>query len=571
MNDAPSLPDLLRCARGEAPADLLLEDARVVLLETGEIVSGSLAILGSRIVGIGAYEAREVLDLGGAFVAPGFIDAHVHIESSMVPPAEFARAVLPRGTTTVLADPHEIANVFGLDGVRFMLDDAERSPLSVLVMAPSCVPASGMETSGADLGAAELALLLEHPRVHGLAEMMNYQGVVAGEEGVLEKLRVFSGRTIDGHCPGLGGKELAAYACAGIGSDHECTTAEEAREKLRCGMTVFLREASAARNLGDLLPAVTPENHHRLCLCTDDRQPVHLLEEGHIDSMLRATIAAGIVPVHALRMASANAALHFGLRDRGRIAPGCRADLVVFDDLDRPRPSRVFAGGRLVARDGAMRTPRSGATASLPKSVHVDWSGVDLAVPAAGRRVRVIGVVPGQLRTEHLIEEAAQRDGLAVADAGRDLAKMVVVERHGRGGTVGKGFVRGLGLRRGAIASTIAHDHHNLVVAGADDTSMMAAARRVVELGGGLVVARGETVRAELPLPLAGLMSDRPIEEVRARLVDCLREARELGSALADPFMTLSFLALEVIPSLKLTDRGLVDVERFEIVPLWAD
>jgi adenine deaminase len=563
---------LLEHARGDRPADLLLSNARLVDVLCGEIVETAVAVAGDRIVGLGRYPAAEEIDLAGAYIAPGLIDAHVHVESSLVPPAEFARAVVPRGTTTVVTDPHEIANVLGLEGIRFMLEDARDAPFSMFVMASSCVPATEMETSGARLEAADLAPLLLDERVLGLAEVMSYPGVVHGEPGVLAKLEAFAGRAIDGHCPGLSGKELAAYVAAGIESDHECTALEEAREKLRMGLAIFIREATNARNLEALLPLITPANEGRICWCTDDRQPADLLDEGHIDCMVRKAIAGGLDPVRALTLATWSPARHFRLRDRGALTPGRRADLIVFDDLAAPRPRLVFQDGRLVACDGEMteaapeRRPRS-----LPGTMHVAWEAVELAVPApvGAARARVIGAVPDQLVTEHLVLELPVTDGLAVADPARDLLKMAVIERHRATGNVGLGFVRGLGLGRGALASSVAHDHHNLVAIGADDRSMLTAARHVASLDGGLVVADGETVLAALPLPLAGLMSDRPIAEVRRGLDAALAAARQLGSPLHDPFMAMSFLALEVIPSLKLTDRGLVDVDRFELVPLW--
>lgn len=566
------LEERLRHARGESAADLLLANARVVNVLSGEILEGNVAVAGAWIVGMGEYEAREVVDLEGAYLAPGFIDAHVHIESSMVPPSVFARTVVPRGTTTVVSDPHEIANVLGLEGIRFMLDDAEGSHLSVQVMASSCVPATAMETSGASLDARELEALRRHPHVPGLGEVMNYPGVVHGDPGVLEKLRTFEGRVIDGHAPGLSGKALCAYVAAGIGSDHECTTAEEALEKLRLGMTIFIREATGARNLHELVPLVNETNQHRFCLCTDDRHPAELMDEGHIDHLVRMCIERGVDPLTAIRMATCNPADYFRLRDRGAIAPGRRADLVAFTDLRAPRPHRVWSGGMLVARDGVMSAalPARGA-AVLPDTMNVDWEAVDLRVPGGTGLARVIGIVPDQIVTTALEVPIGSTNRWAVADGERDLAKLAVIERHRASGRVGLGFVRGLGLRRGALASSVAHDHHNIVVAGIDDRSMRTAARRVGDLGGGLVVARDDDVLAEVPLPLAGLMSPEPLETVRAGIDRAVAEARVLGSLLHDPFMTLSFLALEVIPSLKLTDAGLVDVARFEVVPLWIE
>ncbi len=565
------LPDLLAVARGDRPADLLLRNAGLVNVLSGEVHPADIAIAGGVIAGLGAgYEALEAIDLEGRFVAPGFLDAHVHIESSMVPPAEFARAVVPRGVTTVVTDPHEIGNVLGLAGIRFMLEESEGSPLDVLVNAPSCVPATHLETSGAGLEADDLATLLDHPRVLGLAEVMNYPGVIAGSGDVLAKLHTFRGRPIDGHCPGLSGHRLNAYAAAGIGNDHECTAAEEALRKLRAGLTIFLREATNARNLRALLPLVLPVTERRLCLCTDDRHPADLLEEGSIDHLVRIAIAEGVDPVVAIRMATLNPAEHYGLKDRGAIAPGRRADLVVFRDLAAPRAEMVFRSGRLVARNGRLLNDETRPPRSLPPTVHIDAERLDFSIRAAGNRVRVIGAIANQLVTESLVMDAAFRHDQAVADPGRDLLKMAVVERHRGTGRMGLGFVRGVGLQRGAIAGTVAHDHHNLVVIGADDASMRTAALAVAKAGGGLAAAEGENVLSLLPLPLAGLMSDRPIEEVRDDMQGLLAAAQGLGTALHDPYMAMSFLALEVIPALKLTDLGLVDVERFEIVPLFV-
>lgn len=569
------LKRLLAYARGDEPADLLLQNGQVVNVFSGDVHAADLAIAGGLIVGIGrGYSAREVLDLDGRFVAPGFIDAHVHIESSMVTPREFARAVVPHGVTTVVTDPHEIANVCGLPGIRFMLDDAQGAPFTMLVNASSCVPATPMETSGASLSADDLATLKPLPGVLGLAEVMNFPGVVFGDDAVLAKLDAFADRVRDGHAPGLTGKQLNAYAATGISSDHECTTIEEAREKLRLGLTIFVREATNARNLRTLVPLISADNERRFCLCTDDRQPADLLDEGSIDHLIRLAIAEGLHPLTAIRLGSLNTAEHFWLHDRGAIAPGRRADLVVFRDLQAPRAERVYLEGRLVAANGSMMAAvaaTSAAPATVRNTVRVDLSKVNLSIAAAGQRIRVIGAIENQLITTHLTMDARRDDGRAVADPARDLLKMVVIERHRGTGNVGKGFVTGVGLKRGAIAGTVAHDHHNLVIIGADDRSMLTAARAVAEAGGGQAAAEGEKVLALLPLPIAGLMSDQPIERVRAQADALLAAARQLGSPLHDPFMAMSFLALEVIPRLKLTDVGLVDVEKFQVVPLFVN
>lgn len=571
------LPRLLAVARGDEPADLLLRNARLVNVFSGEVLPADIAIAGAYIAGVTAgvgtgYSARREIDLAGVYVAPGLIDAHVHIESSLATPSEFARAVVPRGVTTVITDPHEIANVLGLDGIRFMLRDSEGIALDVRINAPSCVPATHLETSGAHLEADDLARLLAEPRVLGLAEVMNFPGVIGGDPGVLAKLAAFAGRPIDGHCPGVTGRALAAYAASGIRNDHESVTATEALEKLRLGLTVFIREASNARNLRALLPLITPVAERRICLCTDDRQPGDLLEEGSIDHLLREAIAGGIDPVIAFRLVTLNPAEHYGLTDRGAVAPGRLADLIVFPDLRAPRAERVFRQGELVAEGGRLlHEPPHRSYDDLPRTVHLDLDRLDFSIPAGNGPARVIGVVPDQLLTETLYETPRVRDGLAEADPDHDLLKMAVVERHRGTGATGLGFVKGVGLRRGAIAGTVAHDHHNLVVIGADDRSMRTAAAAVVETGGGQAVALGDDVLARLPLPIAGLMSDRPIEEVRDQARALVDAACCLGSRLREPFMAMSFLALEVIPSLKLTDQGLVDVEKFAVVPLFVE
>jgi len=563
---------LLAAARGDESSDLLLENARLVNVFSAEIYETNIALAGSRIAGLGpGYRAKRSLDLEGRFVAPGLIDAHVHIESSMVPPRAFARMVLPRGVTTVVADPHEIANVRGLEGIRFMLESARQSPLSFFFTAPSCVPASHLETSGARLDASDLASLLREPEIIGLAEVMNFPGVIKGDDEVLAKIEAFDGRVIDGHCPRLTGLSLNAYAAAGIGSDHESTAITEAREKLRLGMTVFLREGTAARNLRNLVPLITKDNERRLCLCTDDRHCQDLLDEGSIDYMIRVAIAEGIDPMTAFRMASLNASEYFRLHDRGAVAPGRRADLVVFSDLESPSFEMVFKDGALVARDGKLLDDgESDLETGWASGLNVRWSDIDFAVAARGRRLRVIGCTPGELVTESLTMEAAIENGNAVADTGRDLLKMAVIERHHATGNVGTGFVKGLGLSRGAIAGTVAHDHHNLVVIGCDDESMRTAVEAVAEAGGGQAAAEKDRVLARVALPIAGLMSSRPASAVGDDVRSLKRAAKSLGSPAPDPFTTMSFLALEVVPFLKLTDLGLVDVEKFEIVPLFV-
>jgi adenine deaminase len=568
------LEELIPVARGDAPADLLLTDCRLVNVYTGETYQTEVALVGETVAGIGpGYGAKRTLSLGGRYVCPGFIDAHVHVESTMLLPTEFAQAVVPLGTTTVVSDPHEIANVCGLAGIRYLLDVAELAPMTVFANAPSCVPATPMSTAGASLDAADLLTLRQDPRVLGLAEMMNFPGVVSAVPEVLAKLEAYADRPIDGHAPGLSGPPLNAYIGAGIGSDHECSTADEALEKVRLGMRVLIREGTATRDLAALLPAVTPENARRFCLCTDDRHPADLLNEGHIDALVRAAISGGMDPVAAIRMATLNPAEWFRLWDRGAIAPGKRADLVVFSNLNDLRAEMVFVGGRLVAQDGAClgeRQPVPVDDRAVRSSVNVNWEELDLLVPAGGAAMRVIGAVGDQVVTQHLLLKPTLRDGEAVADPARDLLKLAVIERHRGTGNVGLGFIQGIGLQRGAIASTVCHDHHNLIVTGADDMSMMTAVRAVVEMGGGEVVADGDRVLERLPLPIAGLMSDRPITEVYRNQNAMLEAAAGLGCSIPDPFMTLSFMALEVIPSLKLTDQGLVDVDRFALVDLWA-
>jgi adenine deaminase len=564
------LGEFISAARGDVDADLLLRGGRVVNVFTHEIVESAVALRDGRIVGLGDRPAREIIDLDGRYVCPGLIDAHVHIEISMLPPHRFADAILPHGVTCVVCDPHEIANVLGLDGVRYMLDVSEGLDLSVLVMAPSCVPTSSMETSGAELGAHELVALRDHPRVLGLAEVMNFPGVLAGSDDVLDKLREFDGRPLDGHVPGLSGPDLQAYAGAGISSDHESVTADEAREKLRLGMTVFLREASNARNLIDLLPAVDEHTARRCAFATDDRVPGELLRDGSVDALVRLAIRGGLDPITAITMATLNPAEHYGLRDRGAVAPGRRADLFVTSDLRELPIELVVAAGRVVARDGRRLRDSVAPAAALPDTFHVAWPP-DLRLPARGRRARVLGIVKDQLLTTAHQAEVRVEGGVAVADPERDMLRLSVIERHRATGNVGMGFVYGFGLRSGAMASSVANDCHNIVVVAADDDDGLTAARAVADMGGGIAVVAGGELRAAIALPLAGLMADQAPEVVADQLDVVTSAVRRLGCEVPAPFMAMSFVALPVIPHLKLTDRGLVDVDAFAFTDVFVD
>ncbi len=567
------LNTIITAARGDAKADLLLIKARIVNVFSGRIVKGSIAIKDGYVVGFGDYSARQTIDMQGRYVAPGFIDAHVHIESSMACVTEFARAVAPWGTTTVVADPHEIANVLGVQGIDYMLRTADGQPMDCLFALPSCVPATDMETAGARLSAADLAPFFDHPRVVALAEMMNYPGVIFSDPSVLAKLELAKQRrrTMDGHAPGVTGPHLHAYAASGIASDHECTRAEEALEKLELGLHIMVREGTCARNLEALFPVIDAKTWPRLMWCTDDRHPHDILAEGHVDAIIRKAVSMGLDPVIAIRMGTINPADYFGIPDAGAIAPGRKANLVVFSNLTDIRIEQVFFMGRQVAEAGCLLPdiPRP-APVAAPTAMNVDPSVLDFSIPASSRRMRVIRAVADQVVTGCDIMDVTDDGGLAVADNDRDMLKLAVVDRYSGEARTGLGFVTGLGLKHGAIASSVAHDSHNIIVAGASDADMKAAVTRVVAMGGGFaVVSDGRTI-ADLPLPVAGLMSDQPLETVSDRMDRLIAASHDLGASLRDPFMTLGFLALPVIPDLKLTDRGLVDVTRFEVVPLFV-
>jgi adenine deaminase len=541
---------------------------------SGQILSGSLAVQEKHIVGLGAYSAEKTIDLKGRYVAPGFIDAHLHIESSMTCITEFARTVVSRGTTTIVADPHEIANVLGLDGIRYMLKSSKHQPLNVYFTLPSCVPATDMETAGARLTSGDLRPLMKHERILALAEMMNFPGVIQTDPEVLMKIEIAqkARKPVDGHAPGLSGFDLNAYLAAGISSDHECTTAQEAKEKLAAGMVIMIREGTGAKNLNQLLPLVNQRTCRRMMWCTDDRHPHDLLEEGHIAFIVRRAISKGLDPIIAIQMATLNPAEYFGLKDTGAIAPGRKADFLVVSDLAKLHIDQVYYHGRLVAENGKIATDvKRPVTVQLPPSMNVRLGEIDFSIKAKGKRLRVIDIIPDQLITRERIMAVSASDTLAVTNVARDLLKIAVVERHTGSGNVTTGFVRGFGLKRGALASSVAHDSHNIVVVGENDADMNAALTAVVEMQGGLAAACDGEIRATLPLPVAGLMSLEPIFEVRKKLDNLIRVAWEFGSKLKDPYMTLSFLALPVIPELKITDRGLVNVDQFSFVPLFKD
>ena len=571
--------DFWAMAAGRMPADVRVDNVRVVDVFSGTVRESSVCFGQGRILGFSRLDAREVVDVGGHYLLPGLIDGHVHIESSMLCPARFAEMVLPFGTTTVMADPHEIANVKGMAGLRYMLEASRHLPLDVRIMLSSCVPALPVEDAGAVLCAGDIAPLLADDKVGGLAEMMNVPGLLSGDDDVLQKLEdtLAAGKVIDGHAPLLSGAGLDVYAALGVRTDHECTTVEEMQARIERGMYVLLREGTAARDLQKLLPGLTAENQRRCLFCTDDRQPADILRRGHIINNVRMAVAAGIAPVYAVRMAPLNAAECYGLRDRGGIAPGLRADLVLVEDLESFRVLSCWAGGELVAQEGRMlRSLPQADPGELCRSVvlaPLPERPFSVRVPSG--RARVIGLLPHSLITECQVRDVnTGPDGEVELSLNPGLVKIAVLERHHATGKIGVGLLEGrYGLHGGAIATTIAHDSHNIVVAGDDENDMLLAVRELERMEGGIVMVAGGRVLASLPLPVGGLMSESPAEEVAGKLKELLEVASSHYHIWegADAFMTLSFMALPVIPSLKITARGLFDVDRFTFVDVDAE
>ncbi len=563
MND---LERRIAVARGDQPADTVLRGGQVFCVVTGDLIAGDVAVCDGIIAGLGAtYEGAEVIDVSGLILVPGFIDTHLHIESSLVTPYEFDRCVGPLGVTTAICDPHEIANVVGVPGIEYFLEASAHTLMDIRVQLSSCVPSTEMETSGARIGADALAALKDHPRVIGLAEFMNYPGVIHRDPEAMAKIGAFEGLHIDGHAPLLTGKDLNAYVAAGIRTEHEATSAEEAREKLQRGMRVLIREGSVSKDLHALASILDDYTAAYCCLCTDDRNPLDIGEHGHLDYMIRTLIALGVSPRAVYRTASLSAAEAFGLKDRGQIAPGKRADIVAVRSLEACDAQMVMVGG-VVLSDKAFAQREIVAPVGRG-SVRARKVGPDDFRTGGNREdTDVIGIIEGKIITEHLHETIVIADGDKRPDLECDLIKIAVLERHGKNGNMATGFVKGFGLKAGAIGSTVCHDHHNIALVGADYDDMALAANRLQALEGGFVVVRDGKVLAELALPVAGLMSLEPYESVRASLTDLRDAAKGLGVVLEEPFLQLAFLALPVIPALKITDRGLVDVTRFEII-----
>ncbi len=563
---ATTLARRISQGRGEEPADLVIRGARLYDLVTGELTETDIALCGDTIVGTHAsYRAKTEFDAAGLIAVPGFIDTHLHIESSLVTPLEFERCVLPHGVTTAICDPHEIANVLGAEGIRYFLACAERMRMDLRVQLSSCVPATHLETNGARLEAADLVALMDHSKVIGLAEFMNFPGLLGRDPGCLAKLSAFSQRHIDGHAPLVRGMDLNGYLAAGIRTDHETTTADEAREKLGKGMAILIREGSVSKDLQALIPLISRDAAPFLAFCTDDRNPLDIAEEGHLDYMIRTAIAAGADMLATYRVATLSAARNFGLFDRGFIGPGKRADIVLVEDLAACSVAQVFAGGRLV-EDKLFKSRKAVAPVGLGSVRSRPLTPDDFRAKAREGETPVIGVVPGRIITERLSLRLPSRDGEALPDLAQDAVKVTVIERHGRTGGIATGFVHGFGMRSGAIASSVGHDSHNLCIVGVDAASMAAAANRLIEIGGGFTVADDGAVTAELALPIAGLMSDQPFEAVHYALEELRGAARALGVVLAEPFLQVAFLTLPVIPHLKITDKGLVDVDAFDFV-----
>ena len=562
----------LRVARGETPAELLFKNAQLINVFSGEIHEANVAVDDGRVIGFGDYEAKRTIDLGGAYLAPSLIDGHFHVESTMVTIPEFARAVVPHGTGAMVIDPHEYANVLGIEGIRYVLDSSKDLPIDFFIMLPSCVPATHLETAGARFTADDLRLMIGDDRIAGVAELMNYPGVFLGHESELAKIEAGNGKVIDGHAPGLRGKNLNAYALAGVRSDHESTELEEAREKLRLGLHLLVREGSTERNLEHIIALVRPENSANCSFATDDKLPGDLVTEGHLDHSIRKAIRLGVPPVTAIQMGTINTARYYRLKNHGAIAPRFWADFIVFDDLTDITVRQVYKKGALVAENGRYlagdarksETPRSTMNLSYraPEDFEVQADGA--------KKIRVIEIVPHQIVTKEIIETPKIVDGQLVSDVARDILKLVVVERHRATGNVGVGFVRGFGLQRGALGSTVAHDAHNVVVVGTDDNDIIAAICALEEMRGGQVAMADGKIESSLPLPIAGLVSDQPLETVIESIAALKAAAARLGCHLDAPFMSLSFLSLSPIPALKLTDQGLVDAVNLKLTTLIA-
>lgn len=570
------LVQLVNVAAGREPADLVLKGGRVVNVHAGEIVEGDVAIAGNRIAGLGSYDGRQDIQLKGQYICPGFIDGHVHVESSMLSVPEFAAVVSAHGTTAVVADPHEIANVMGTEGIRYILRSSKYSPINVYLTLSSCVPASHLESSGAELKASDLKPFMSEPWVLGLAELMNWTGVIRCDPDVMEKLELFQSTVVDGHAPGLGGRDLMAYVAAGVRSDHECTHYEEAREKLAAGMYVMIREGSAARNLDELIKLVKPETAHRFMFVTDDKHVDDLISEGHVNYIVRRAVAKGMPPTMAVRLASTNAANYFELRSVGAVSPGRMATLTILENFETCRATHVYKEGELVAADGhcIRKVPPQEATVSLRSTINIQWLEPDdftIPAPSPAPHMNVISIVPDQLHTEHAVAEARVENGNVVADPSRDLCKLALLERHQASGRIGLGFVRGFGLKQGALASSVAHDAHNLLVVGTNDADMLAAAVRLVKIRGGLCVVRDGETLADLPLPIGGLMSEESAGQVAEQLRRVRQAAATLGCTLRRPFMTLSFLSLSVIGAIKVTDQGLIHGTDMKVINLFVD
>ncbi len=570
-----ALKKRIRAARKEIPSDLVLKNAKIVNVFSGKIQEKDVAVYDGVIVGLGTdYHGEKEKDLRGKYLAPGLIDGHLHIESSMLTPSNLAAALLVHGTTTVVADPHEIANVMGLDGIHFMLVDSESIPFDFFFMAPSCVPATHLETSGANLSAADLSTLKDHPRILGLAEMMNFPGILMGDEQVLDKIELYKDKILDGHCPSLTSHDLQAYLTAGIRSDHETTVLSEALEKLENGMTIMIREGSTAKNLETLLPLITPDNSRRFCFVSDDLHAEDIQREGHLNLVLKKAVKLGLDPVTAIQLVTINPSEYFGIKDRGAIGPGYKADIVVLDDLDSFKADSVYKDGVLVVDSGELikfeKKTKVIDTLSNPLNM-LPITMDNLRIPHPGGKARIIETVPGQIITRLVKEEVKAEGGQVISDIESDILKLCVVERHRASGRVGLGLVRGFGLKKGAIASSVAHDSHNVVAVGVSDKDIVMAMETVRLMGGGLAVASDNKITVKIPLNIAGLMTHQPIDQLVNQLQTVRNSIQKLKCLEKEPFMTLSFLALPVIPEIKLTDKGLVDVNQFENVPLFYE